>query len=110
MKQAVEVTILGQQFTVKSEASPAEVRRVADFASAKISEVMSVSRSADSLNCAILALMNVSGAFLRLQDQAAAEGDAEVRGRLQALLDRVEKAGLDGVGVPESGPVSEKSR
>ncbi len=99
MKQAVEVTILGQQFTVRSEASPDEVRRVARFVNAKISEVSSISRSADSLNCAILALMNVSGAFLRLQDQ----GDENVRVRLDALINRIEQAGFDGGGGQDRG-------
>lgn len=99
MKQAVEVTILGQQFTVRSEASPDEVRRVARFVNAKISEVSSISRSADSLNCAILALMNVSGAFLRLQDK----GDENVRVRLDALINRIEQAGFDGGGGQDRG-------
>jgi len=92
LKQAIAVTVLGQQFTVKSEVSADEVRRVADFANDKISEVMAASKSADSLNCAILALMNVSGAFLRLQEQIAETGSEDVRGRLQALLDRIEQA------------------
>ncbi|OHB31488.1 MAG: hypothetical protein A2X84_06985 [Desulfuromonadaceae bacterium GWC2_58_13] len=106
MKQAVAVTILGQQFTVKSEASSAEVRRVAEFVNGKISEVMSVSKSADSLNCAILALMNVSGAFLRLQDQVV-EGDShDVRGRLQALLDRIERARPDGEAPSDKGLIA----
>ena len=106
MKQAVEVTILGQQFTVKSEATPDEVRRVAEFVNGKISEVMSVSRSADSLNCAILALMNVSGAFLRLQDQAAEAGNEDVRARLQTLLNRIEQTDFNGEGDPGKGLVS----
>jgi cell division protein ZapA len=105
LKQAVEVTILGHLFTVKSEASPDEMRRVAEFVNGKISEVMSISRSADSLNCAILALMNVSGAFLRLQDQVAEEGDEDVWGRLQALLNRIELADFDGEGAPGKGLV-----
>lgn len=100
MKQAVTVSILGQQFTVKSEASPAEVQRVADFVHGKISEVMAASKSADSLNCAILALMNVSGAFLRLQDQAVAADNDNIQGRLQALLDRIEQASPDREGYP----------
>ncbi len=105
MKQAVELTILGQQFTVKSEASPDEMRRVADFVNGKITEVMSVSRSADSLNCAILALMNVSGAFLRLQDQIAGAANEDVQGRLQILLDRIGQSGFDGEGTPDEGNV-----
>lgn len=95
MKQAVEVTILGRQFTVKSETSPDEVRRIAEFVNGKIAEVMSASRSADSLGCALLALMNVSGAFLQLQEQTHVESDEVVRSRLKALLKRLDQSSLD---------------
>ena len=97
MKQAVEVRILGQQFTVKSEASAEEARRVAEFVNGRILEVLSASRSADTLNSAILAMMNVSGAYLRLRDEAATERNAEIGGRLLRLLDRLEKNEMDGL-------------
>jgi len=96
LKQAVEVTILGQQFTVKSEASVEEARRVAEFVNSRILEVLSASRSADTFNSAILAMMNVSGAYLRLQDAAAAERSAEIGSRLRRLLERLEKNNDDG--------------
>lgn len=90
MKHAVQVTILGQQYTVKSEALPEEVQRVADFVNRQVDEV-TAGRSVDTLNSAILTLMNIGGAYLRLQD-AAAERQQEAERRLQALLQRLEKA------------------
>jgi cell division protein ZapA len=104
LKQAVEVTILGRQLTVKSEASPAEVRRVAEFVNRKITEVMSAGRLADTLSCALLALMNVSGAFLLLQDQTDVESDETVRTCLRALLERMERADFDGEEGMGQGP------
>lgn len=90
MKYAVQVTILGQQYTVKSEAPPEEVQRVADFVNRQVAEV-TANRAVDTLNSAILTLMNIGGAYLRLQDTAA-ERQQEAEGRLQKLLQRLEEA------------------
>ena len=90
MKHAVQVTILGQQYTVKSEAPPEEVQRVADFVNRQVAEV-TASRAVDTLNSAILTLMNIGGAYLRLQDNTA-ERQQEAEGRLQRLLRRLEEA------------------
>lgn len=79
MKHSVQVTILGQQYAVKSEAPPEEVQRVADFANERIAEVAAARRTADSLNAAVLALLNVSGAYLQLRDRETDDGQAEER-------------------------------
>lgn len=89
MKHAVQITILGQQYTVKSAASPEEVQRVADFVNDQVAEV-TASKSVDTLNSAILTLMNIGGAYLRLQDTVAER--QQVEGRLQELLLRLERA------------------
>ncbi|APG28642.1 hypothetical protein A7E78_12780 [Syntrophotalea acetylenivorans] len=89
MKHAVQVNILGQQYTVKSAASPEEVQRVEDFVNGQVAEV-AAGKSVDTLNSAILALMNIGGAYLRLQDTVAEREQAE--GRLQELLLRLERA------------------
>ncbi len=89
MKHAVQVTILGQQYTVKSAASPEEVQRVADFVNRQVAEV-TASKSVDTLNSAILTLMNIGGAYLRLQDTVAER--QQVEGRLRELLLRLEHA------------------
>ncbi|MEZ4600017.1 MAG: cell division protein ZapA [Syntrophotaleaceae bacterium] len=91
MKQAVQVTILGQQYTVKSEASQHEVLRVAEFVNGQISDVLTSGRSVDTLNTAILALMNLGGAYLRLQENTGS-AEQDLRDRLKKLLSRLEKA------------------
>jgi len=96
LKHAVQVTILGQQFTLKSEATPDEVAKVVDFVSEKIGEVTPPGRHIDSLNVAILALLNLAGAYLRLESEGGATApsgqDAEVERRLCSLLQRLESA------------------
>lgn len=92
MKQAVQVVILGQEYTIKSDAPADEVRRVADFVSERINEAMTAGRIADSLDGAVLALMNVAGAYLRLQNK---EGEQEIIDRLESLLHRLELADVE---------------
>lgn len=96
MKHAVPVTILGQQYTVRSEAAPDEVAKVVAFANEKISEVTVSGRIADPLNAAVLALLNLAGAYLRLQEENVASSerptmDVEVESRLRSLLERLEQ-------------------
>lgn len=97
MKHAVQVTILGHQYTVKSGASPDEVAKVVDFVNEKIAEVAASGRVVDPLNVAVLALLNLGGAFLRLQEERSATvaqplSDPQMDARLLCLLERLEKA------------------
>ncbi len=89
MKQVVQVTILGQQYSVKSEAAAEEVLRVAEFVNEKISEVVAANKTVDTLNTAVLALLNVSGAYIRLREGVAGQESQEER--LRRLLERLEK-------------------
>jgi cell division protein ZapA len=90
LKQAVQVAILGQEYTIKSDAPAEEVHRVAVFVSERIKEAMTAGKIADSLDGAVLALMNVAGAYLRLQNRECS--DKESLRRLEALLHRLESA------------------
>ena len=88
MKQSVQVSILGQQFNLKSEAPPEQVHRVARFAEEQIVQVTSGGRTVDSLQAAILALLNVSAAHL--DGQSSVSGfEAETR-RLKRLVEKIE--------------------
>ncbi len=91
MKHSVQVTILGQQYSLKSDLPPVEVRRVADFVNEKIAEVSGGNKVVDTLNTAILALLNVAGAYLGQDGNTAEISDSEEK-RLRSLADRIEKA------------------
>lgn len=90
MKQSVQVSILGQQFNLRSEASPEQVHRVARFVEDQIAQVTTSGRAIDSLQAAILALLNVSAAHLG--DDAAAGGSAINDRRLRQLVEKIETA------------------
>jgi cell division protein ZapA len=93
LKEAVQVAILGQEYTVRSDAPAEEVQRVAVFVGERISEVMKAGKIADSLDGAVLALMNVAGAYLRLQNRDQ-ESQEFIR-RLEHLVQRLETANHD---------------
>ena len=90
MKQSVQVSILGQQFNLRSDAPPEQVHRVARFVEDQIAQVTASGRAVDSLQAAMLALLNVSAAHL--------EGEPSVAGfevesqRLSQLVEKIETA------------------
>lgn len=90
MKQSVQVSILGQQFNLRSEAPPEQVHRVARFVEDQISQVSSSGRAVDSLQAAILALLNVSAAHLGGETSPGLPGEATPR--LERLVAKIEKA------------------
>lgn len=88
MKQSVQVSILGQQFNLRSDAPPEQVHRVARFVEDQISQVTSSGRTVDSLQAAILALLNVSAAHLEETPSTTSSG---IEGkRLTRLIEKIE--------------------
>lgn len=69
MKQRVQVTILGQQYLIRSTKSFEEIQQVASFVDARIAEVLAAGATADTINAAVLAFLNVAGSYLELRKQ-----------------------------------------
>lgn len=89
MRQSVQVSILGQQFNLRSDAPPEQVHKVARFVEDQISQVTKSGRAVDSLQAAILALLNVSAAHL----EDASTGTSAVEDeRLTRLIEKIEEA------------------
>ncbi len=90
MKQSVQVSILGQQFNLRSDAPPEQVHRVARFVEDQISQVTRSGRTVDSLQAAILALLNVSAAHLEGSPASGNSGGADEGRRLSQLIEKIE--------------------
>jgi cell division protein ZapA len=90
MKQSVQVSILGQQFNLKSDESAEQVQRVAAFVEDQVTQVTSSGRAVDSLQAAVLALLNVSAAYL--QGQPLPSEVPLPEDRLALLADRIDQA------------------
>lgn len=68
MKQSVQVTILGQQYSIRSSRPFDEVQKVAAFVDARIAEVLASGTTANTMNAAVLAFLNVAGSYLELKN------------------------------------------
>ena len=91
MKNVARVTILGQEYALKTDADPVEIERIADFVNARIDEVVASGRGADTVGVVVLALMNVAGDYLQLLN-GDSDCSGSIQARLEQLLNRVEDA------------------
>ena len=72
MKQAVEVKIMGQSFTVASDEGEEHVRRAAELVDAKMREASAANQSVTTLHLAILAALNIASEYQKLAEEQAA--------------------------------------
>jgi len=80
------VTILGQQYTLRTEATSDQVREVVDFVRQSLEEVTGRHRAVDSLDTAVLALLNVAGSFLQMKRSDEAQTQ-----EVKQLIDRIDR-------------------
>jgi cell division protein ZapA len=78
MKKAVDVEIMGQKFTVSSDAEESYVRRVAGYVDGKMEEVLKTTRPSAKFNVAMLAALNIADEYHRLKE------------RYETVLDRLD--------------------
>ncbi|MEJ2683961.1 MAG: cell division protein ZapA [Candidatus Sulfobium sp.] len=65
---SVEVTILGQKYTLRGDAQEEYIRKLAAFVDGKLKEVYSSSPSITPLKAAILASLNIADELHKLQE------------------------------------------
>lgn len=68
MKKALDVEILGQKFTISSDADENYMLKVAGYVDAKMQELMQASKPAAKTNVAMLAALNIADEYHRLKD------------------------------------------
>jgi len=84
LKQSVQVTILGQQYSIRSSKTFDEVQRVAKFVDEHIAEVMRSGATVSTVDATVLAFLNIAGSYLELQSQL------EDSNRISAELHRLD--------------------
>lgn len=65
---SVEVTILGQKYTLKGDASEEYIKKLAAYVDGKLKEVHSASPSITPLKAAILASLTIADELHKLRD------------------------------------------
>jgi cell division protein ZapA len=68
MKKALDVEILGQKFTISSDAEEGYMLKVAGYVDSKMQELMQASKPVAKTNVAMLAALNIADEFHRLKD------------------------------------------
>ncbi|MET0586336.1 MAG: cell division protein ZapA [Candidatus Binatia bacterium] len=68
MKKALDVEILGQKFTISSDAEEGYMLKVAGYVDGKMQELMQASKPVAKTNVAMLAALNIADEFHRLKD------------------------------------------
>ena len=69
MKKPVEVEIMGQNVTVRSEEEESYVRKVAGYVDEKMQEVVNTTRPIAKFNVAVMAALNIADEYHRLKDR-----------------------------------------
>lgn len=68
MKKALDVQILGQKFTISSDAEEDYMLKVADYVDGKMQEIMRSPKAVAKSNVAMLAALNIADEYHRLKD------------------------------------------
>jgi cell division protein ZapA len=84
MKKAVEVEIMGERITLRTDADESHVRNVAGYVDRKMQEVLKTTRPAAKASVAMLAALNIADEYQRLKDDCDT-----VAQRLNILLKKV---------------------
>jgi cell division protein ZapA len=68
MKKALDVEILGQTFTISSDAEEGYMLKVAGYVDGKMQELMRSSKPVAKSNVAMLAALNIADEYHRLKE------------------------------------------
>lgn len=85
MPKAVQVKIMGQKFTLRSDDEEEHIRKVADYVDGKMHELsQSTNNPGGKYNMAMLVALNIADEYHRLKEDYDAAAD-----RVDRLLDRL---------------------
>lgn len=83
-KYSVKVTILGEEYTIRSEAPPEHTRSVAEYYDHAVRNAMNAGLAVETHRAAILAALQITAELLELR-----RNDDELAGRMRELADEV---------------------
>jgi cell division protein ZapA len=84
MKKAIEVEIMGERVTLRTDAEESHVRNVAGYVDRKMQEVVKSTRPTAKSSVAMLAALNIADEYQRLKDHQEA-----ISHRVNLLLKRL---------------------
>ena len=96
MNSNIQISILGREYSLRSQESADQVQRVVGFIEEKLAETAS-GKSVDTRDLTVLTLLNLAGQYLQLLDQQN-QGVEHQNNRLQQLVEHLERAVADNSG------------
>lgn len=109
MKRKVEVSLLGRNFTIKSDKEEAYLHQVASFVNRKFDEIRHQTRTATSHDLALLVALNLADELFQSEDRARSTR-AELRKRSERLLRSLDAALADAPPALEEGEERSETR
>lgn len=87
-KHVVRVRIMGEEYSIRSEADPEHTRRVAEYLDAAIRGVMRAGAAVESQRAAILAALQITDELFRARErgESADEAMRKLSGEVKRLL------------------------
>ncbi len=105
MKRKVEVSLLGQSFTVRSDKDEAHVHALANFVTRRFETLQHKTRTVGTHELALLVALNLAEELFEAEERAK-EVREVIRGRAERVLASLNGA-LDLVGHPDDVPASD---
>lgn len=88
MSQKIQVQVLGREYSLRSQQSEQQVKRVAGFVTEMLSET-AAGRTVDTRDLTVLTLLNLAGKYLQLLDSQNQQSEND--SRLQDLVEQLER-------------------
>ncbi len=88
MSSSIRVTILGREYTLRSQGERDQIDRVVNFVETRLAEMESV-KSVDTRDVTVLTLLNLAGQYLQLLDKQNEQGSDHEQ-RLNQLVSKLE--------------------
>ena len=89
MKKAIEVSIMGQKFMVRSESDEDYVSRVAGYVDGKVNEVLTNTKSVASAQVALLTAMNIADEFFKYR-QVKGDKLNKIEKKIQDMIELID--------------------
>jgi cell division protein ZapA len=89
VKKAMEVTIMGQKFAVKSDSNEDYVGEVAGYVDDKVNEVLNNTKAVASVQVALLTAMNIADEFFKFRRDKA-ERLNKVEKKIQDMIELID--------------------
>lgn len=89
MDRLIKIELLGQQYTLRTDAAEDKVRAAVELVEAKLGEYQEATRSNIKLNVAILAALDIANEYLQLKDSCD-KLQLELEARSQEMIRAIE--------------------